>query len=76
MATIINGQLHITETVFIRFDAPLEIDEFAALHGIVLHVLDGAEYDEGYEATIAVPAHVDLGTLLDAWDAAHDILTD
>jgi hypothetical protein len=74
VATIINGQLHITELAFVRFDAPIGIDEFAALRGVVLHVLDGAEYDEGQEVEIAVLPHVDLGALLDAWDAAQDIL--
>lgn len=74
MATIINGQVHITELAFVRHDAPMEIDEFAALRGVVLHVLNGAEYSEGYEVEIAVLPHVDLGALLDAWDAAQEIL--
>lgn len=72
--TIINGQLHNTEIVFVRFDAPLEISEFAELHGVVLHELGGTEYEGGYEVEVAVLPEVDLGALLDAWDAAQDIL--
>lgn len=74
--TIINGKLHKTELTFEPENAAMDIVDFAKLHGVNLHVIDYAEYEGGCEVEVAVLPEVDLGALLNAWDASHEILMD